>query len=152
MALGFAATSVSLLLLSRGRHDFREFRIFLAIAGAVCTPLALIWPVRLVLRKRKTGTFALSGEEREAALARRRSPKRLWFRILVAVFWCVFAGYLTMRAIVDPDGSLTQWVIVAVVWAGAASWIWDIFRRAKPKRMTSDAADERGDPPAAQSS
>jgi hypothetical protein len=119
------------------RQDLESFRTTSFLGATIFLVLSLIWPVRVLLRKVRTGSLWLS----QAEVEKSRVPKPLWRRILNASAWCAIAVFVTVESGKVPR-TMTSWVMVFFFWFAAVVWIADVFRSGMTGRSKEDAAQQ----------
>jgi hypothetical protein len=133
-AFGISYAFFALAFEVRMRPDLVWLRNLLIISGVCFLPLSMIWPIRAIRRKRKSGSFIPTQKDIDA-----REPKQLWKRKMAAGLWSFVAVWVTIVATLKNHDRVFAWVLAVFFWALAAWSIWEI-RHPLVRRKTSDAS------------
>lgn len=98
--------------------------------AALVFALSLVWPIKMILRKRKTGFFLPSEAEIAKALEACAKPKLRQKILLPTIYWAnaiLFTVSALRHSGQQPTGFFSPWFLAAIWWFAAAIWTWRYF-------------------------
>jgi hypothetical protein len=142
ITMAFSAFAFAAFAARFSSPTVRQLQWLMVFTGMVFIPLSLIFPIKLLRRRLRTGKFLLTRDEETASRKHARRPKSLKKRITAVTLTLFLALLETYLALASDHHRTVSWVLAILWWYLVAITSWELVLPSKPGREAAPASQE----------